>query len=83
MTQDVAWAPPRYANHDILEEKWAKDDHTTDLLSVCQRITMIVRYVIERGTLQKASLIWTAYRPSYSMHKILWGTGDDRGEAGG
>lgn len=44
ITLDALGRPPRPSNHDILE---AKDDHTQDLSSACQRIMDIAKSGIE------------------------------------
>lgn len=43
MTPDVTRALPRLAHQKMLKEEQAKDDHTTDLLLVCHRITTIAK----------------------------------------
>src|SRR4051812_39159085 len=46
ITLDASRAPPRQAHKEILEEELAKDDHAQNMLSVCQRIAMIVRHAL-------------------------------------
>lgn len=53
MTQDVAGAPPRLAHQEILEDERTKDDHTTNLSSVYQRIMTIARGAIESEDIAK------------------------------
>lgn len=48
MTLNVAETQPIPAYQEILEVQQVGDDHTQDLLSICQCIATIARDVIER-----------------------------------
>lgn len=48
MTPDVAGVPPRHTHQEILEEKRAINDNTSDLLLVCKCIVTITTDTIER-----------------------------------